>query len=312
MVASFKESSFSISGNDGKEVTVYNWSNVEKPRAVVQIIHGMAEHAARYGRLAAFLNENRIAVYGEDHRGHGRTAGSVEKLGCIGKDGFNNIVEDNHILFNKIKQMHPEIPVIILGHSFGSFITQEYITRYGNELAGVILSGTSMMDDMEVKAGSILAAILKTVFGEEKQSKFLDGLSFNSYNRRVSNPAGKFDWLSRDREELQKYEQDPYCGTVFTTGFYYYFLKDLNSLYKEEKLDRIPKDLPIFIAAGDSDPLGKYGRDVEKLHSLYINKGLKSVRFKLYPGARHEILNEINRDEVMKEFLGWILERIPA
>jgi alpha-beta hydrolase superfamily lysophospholipase len=288
------------------EVFVHSWKDIENPKGVVQIFHGMAEHAARYADFAAFLNSAGFLVYADDHRGHGKTAGTVEELGYIGKDGFNKIVEDERLISIRIKREYPELPLLILGHSFGSFIAQEYITRYGREIAGVILSGTSMMDGPEVTAGKIIAWLQKTFTGERKKSKLIDKMGFGSYNKRIANPASTFSWLTRDEKIVKMYEDDPFCGTVFTANFYYYFFKGAGKLYKLEKLGEIPEALPVFIIGGDEDPVGGYGKNITRLRDKYLQLGLDNVRMKLYPGARHEVLNEINRQEVYTDVLEWI------
>jgi alpha-beta hydrolase superfamily lysophospholipase len=296
---------FVFNGSDGKAIHVYCWAEVENPKAAVQLVHGMAEHAARYGRFAEFLNKNGFIVYAGDHRGHGKTAGSVDETGFIGEDGFNRIVEDNYILTGIIKKKHCNLPVFLLGHSFGSFIAQDYITQYGDGLAGVILSGSTMKNGPDVKAGFLIAAAM-TLLGERKKNPLIDYLSFGSYNRKINKPWCKFAWLSRDEAEVGKYNNDPFCGEIFTTNFYYWFLKGLSGLYKKDKIAKIPVKLPVYIISGDNDPLGNYGKSVVKLYEMYKKLGIYDIQLKLYPGGRHEILNETNRDEVFSDILKWL------
>lgn len=293
-----------------KDVFIHSWKNVEKPKGAVQIFHGMAEHAARYGEFAEYLNNAGYIVFADDHRGHGKTAGTVEELGCIGEDGFNKIVEDERFISLKIRREHPELPIIILGHSFGSFIAQDYITRYGKDIAGVILSGTSIMDGAEVPVAKAIAWIQKLFLGERRKSRLINKMSFGSYNKRIDNPSSAFSWLTRDADIVKKYEDDPFCGTVFTTGFYYHFFKGLQGLYKEEKFAEIPETLPILIIAGANDPVGAYGKNVVRLKDRYRQIGINDIEMKLYPGARHEVLNETNRQEVYGDLLAWISKHI--
>lgn len=301
-----KEEIFCIQGKDGKEIFVHYWDKVQNPRGVVQIFHGMAEHGGRYGRFAEFLNENGFIVYADDHRGHGKTAGSVEELGYLGEDGFNRVVEDEHLLTHRIKANHPGLPVIVFAHSFGSFVGQEYITRYGSELNGVILSGSACKSGPDVTAGRTVAAIEMKLYGGRKKSRLMNSLAFSRFNSRIANPKQPFAWLSRDEEEVNKYVEDPFCGTVFTANFFYFFFRGLSHLYRKDKIMRIPKKLPVFICAGDGDPVGDYGKSVKKLYGMYKGIGMEDVELKLYPGARHEILNEVNRDEVFSHILNWI------
>lgn len=302
------DNSFFINGNDGHKIFVYCWNNVSEPKAVVQIFHGMAEHAGRYKRLAEYLNTKGFIVYANDHRGHGKTAGTIEDLGYIGEDGFNRIVEDQHIIKEVIKEKYSELPIFVLGHSFGSFVAQEYITRYGDEIQGVILSGSALMKGIDVTLGKFIATIEKSIFVDKKKSNLMDKLSFGSYNKKIKDSKLQFEWLSTDLEEVKKYDDDPLCGTVFTTGFFYNFFTGLSKLYKKDKLDKIPRKLPIFILSGDEDPVGKYGKLVRKLYDLYNNLGIEDVTMKLYKDGRHEMINETNRQEVYKDILSWINE----
>lgn len=292
------------------DVYIHSWKDVGNPKGVVQIFHGMAEHAARYGGFSEYLNKAGFIVFADDHRGHGKTAGTVEELGYIGEDGFNKIVEDERLISLKIRREYPGLPVIILGHSFGSFIAQDYMTRYGKDIAGVILSGTSMMDGIKVPVGKLIAWFQKTFLGERGKSYLLNRMGFNKYNKKVENPASAFSWLTRDMDIVRKYEDDPFCGTVFTASFYFYFLKGLGGLYKADKLAEIPQTLPVLIIGGMADPVGAYGKDAVRLRDRYLQLGLDDVNMKLYPGARHEVLNEINRQEVYGDVLAWITKHV--
>jgi len=298
----------SIKAKDGKELYIYCWDKVENPKAMLHIFHGMAEHAGRYREFAEYLNRNGIIVYASDHRGHGKTAGRVEELGYIGEDGFNAIVEDKHIIFEQMKQDHPELPMFLLGHSFGSFLAQEYILRYGSELKGVILSGSAAQKGPQVYAGRLISSFERLIFGEKKQSKLLDRLSFGNYNKRTGDSGHKFGWLSSDIKEVIKYEEDSFCGTIFTTGFYYYFMKGLTKLYKKSRLNLIPTELSIYIISGEEDPVGGYGKLVKQLFNMYKEIGIRDVQMKLYPGLRHEILNEVNKNKVYIDLLHWLIK----
>lgn len=296
---------------DGKKLFVYCWDKVDRPKAMLQIFHGMAEHAGRYAGFAEYLNRHGFIVYAADHRGHGKTAGTVEELGYIGEDGFNAIVEDKHRIFRQMEQEHPVLPVFLLGHSFGSFLAQEYILRYGSELKGVVLSGSAAQKGAQVYGGRIISSIQRLIFGDKKQSKLMDTLSFGSFNKRFRADGHDFAWLSTDPEEVQKYENDPFCGTVFTAGFFYYFMKGLRKLYKKERLALIPKEMPIYIISGKDDPVGGYGKLVKQLFEIYREIGIRDVQMKLYPGFRHEIFNEVNKAEAYEDTLNWLNHIVP-
>lgn len=299
-------SSFKFKGEDGKGIATYVWNNVEHIHGVVQIFHGMAEHAQRYDHFARFLNSNGFIVYANDHRGHGKTAEDMGRTGIICKDGFHLIVEDEYILFKIITQKYSDLPVFILGHSFGSFVAQEFITLHGSEIAGVILTGSALQSGMDVTLGRILASLQRKIFGEDKKSYLIDKLAFGTYNKKIPNAQYKFSWLSTDEAEVVKYEKDPLCGEVFSIGFYYYFFRGLKNLYLQKKLVSIPHKLPVYILSGEEDPVGYYGKRVQKLYDLYRKYGLENIQMKLYPGKRHEILNEADRLEVYNDILVWI------
>jgi alpha-beta hydrolase superfamily lysophospholipase len=239
----------------------------------------------------------------------------LDAVGYIGKDGFNNIVEDEFIITGIIKREHPDLPVMIIGHSFGSFVAQEYITRYSEEIAGVILSGSSLVPESKVKPAVVIASVQRALLGEKRKSNLLDKLSFGSFNQKFANVENEdkhFAWLSRDREEVQKYVDDPYCGTVFSVGYYYYFYKELLELFKAEKVSGVSKKLPILIISGSDDPVGGFGAGVEALFKMYHALGMSDLELKLYQGARHEIFNEINRSEVFDDVVNWMDQRVKS
>jgi len=295
-----------VEAHGGKKVYVYCWDKVREPKAMVQIFHGMGEHAGRCKEFAEYLNKHGYLVYASDHRGHGKTAGSVENLAYIGEDGFNAIIEDKHLIFQQMRKEHPELPMILIGHSFGSFLSQEYITKYANELKGVALLGSAAQKGLKIHAGYMIAAIGRSIFGEKRQSSFMDFLSFRNFNNRFKSDKSKHAWICSDMDVVKKYEEDPFCGGVSRIGFYYYFLKALKNLYKQERLDKIPKGLPIYIAAGEEDPVGEYSKSVYNLFKIYKEFGINDVKLKLYSKMRHEILNEVNKKQVFKDLLDWL------
>ncbi len=294
---------------DGHNLNVYCWDEVENPKAVLQIFHGMGEHAGRYERLANFLNSKGIAVYGDDHRGHGKTASFNGKLGVIGKNGFYNIVEDEHMITRMLREKYPNVPLYVFAHSFGSFIGQDFITKYSNEIDGIILCGTAAQLGAEFRYAKHLAFVQMNLFGEEKPARLLHKLGFGNYNKKID-ISDKSNWLSRDPEEVMKYDNDPACGFICSFGFYYYFMDGLVKLYRKDKLDNIRKNLPIYIIAGQEDPVGQYGKRVNKLFDIYREQNISDLNIKLYKDCRHELLNELNRDEVTNDILKWINEHL--
>ena len=306
---------FSFRSEYGTAIFVYHWS--PKPdvniKGVVQIAHGMAETASRYERFASFLTENGYVVYANDHRGHGRTAESLDGVGYLAdKDGFDWLVKDMHQLTHIIKSENTGLPLFLFGHSMGSFAAQLYLMSYGHELRGAILSGSNGKAALLHNIGFIIAAGEVRKHGRKAKSEKMNKLSFGSYNNAFKPNRTEFDWLSRDNDEVDKYINDPYCGGIFTAGFYYDFMKGLKETDKIRDFDKIPKGLPVYIVSGDKDPVGGAGKGVNKLYRAYKKAGLEDVTIKLYPEGRHEMLNEINRDEVMKNVLNWLNDKVEA
>lgn len=300
---------FVFKSEDGTDVFVYNWlpDDGVKTKGIVQISHGMAETAKRYERFAELLTENGYIVYANDHRGHGKTAKTIEDLGYLAdEDGFNWLVKDLHKLTNIIKKENDSMPLFLFGHSMGSFAGQKYIMLHGNELDGLILSGSNGKQGIILNVGTIVAKREVKKNGRKAKSTKLDKLSFGGFNKEFKPNRTDFDWLSRDNDEVDKYMDDPFCGTVFTAGYFYDFLTGLKEIEDEDNLRMIPKDLPIYIFSGDKDPVGKFGKGVINLVNRYKKYGVKDISYKLYKDGRHEMLNEINRDEVMDDIINWL------
>ncbi len=292
--------------HDGQKIFLHKWDEVENPIGVIQIFHGMAEHGARYDDFANFLNNKGYIVYADDHRGHGKTADSIDALGYLGEDGFNNIVEDEYFITKNIKSEYPSLPIFIFAHSFGSFIGQEYINRYSDEVNGVILSGSAKQSGIDFRVGLAVTKLIKKFGDESKKNEFLESIIFGNYNKKEKDNNSKFAWLSGDKNEVKKYEDDEYCGTVFTTNFYRNMFTGFKYLYLKEKTDKINRSLPLFIIAGEMDPVGKYGKSVKKLFNHYKKLNLNNVSIKLYPEGRHELINEVNKFVIYNDIYKWI------
>jgi len=298
---------FYLTASDNTQIAVHRWLPVVKPRGIILISHGMAEYAMRYDRFANAALAQGFGVYAPDHRGHGETAGSLLKLGYLAdKNGFERVMEDLHELTLEIKSTHPEISVILFGHSFGSFVSQMYIEKYGNLLSGCILSGTRGPEPLLVFGGKIAANVIAFCCGKKKQSPFLTQLSFGTYNDRIQNPGSPNAWLSRDTAEVEKYDASPWAGFTCTVSFFQDLMTGLSRIHTYEALNGIPKNLPVLIICGSEDPVGMYGKTVKKLADILTEKGISNLLLKTYEGGRHELLNEINRDEVTADIMGWI------
>jgi alpha-beta hydrolase superfamily lysophospholipase len=296
--------SFIFTDPDGFEVFVYKWSPVGGAKAVVQIAHGGVEHALRYERVAEFLNGHGYVVYANDHRAHGKTAGTMDQAGKAGDDGWNGIVRDFKQLTDIIKAENPGLPVFVMGHSLGSIVAQQYIEEYGDGIAGVILSGTfgTLGDTAPIRV-AIDAAI--EADGPDAPSAVF-GAMFATFNDPYEGDTG-FEWLSRDTVEVQKYVDDPWCGTFpLSNQFVSDFFDGMEQAWRSENEAKIPKNLPVYVISGDQDPAGAFTAATKVLIDRYGDLGLVDVTFKFYPEARHEILNETNRDEVHADILRWL------
>lgn len=298
---------------------VYEWLPSEdvEMKGIVQIAHGMAETAARYERLADVLTKNGYAVYANDHLGHGQTAGSVDAVGNFGKDSFHAMAAAMGHITLQIRSRCEDIkgeplPLYLLGHSMGSFLTQYYmvshIEQYPDHVQGIMLSGSNGKEGASLGVGIAIATMEAAFRGNHFRSLLLTSLSFGSFNARFKPNRTAFDWLSRDEREVDAYIEDPYCGGIFTSGYFRDFFKGLKEIHQPQHMNRIRKDIPIYIFSGEEDPVGGQGKGVRRLIKAYEKLGILDVSYKLYPGGRHEMLNEINRDEVM----GDIVARLDA
>lgn len=280
-------------------------------RCIVQIVHGMAEYIERYEEFAEFLTERGFVVVGEDHMGHGRSADREGRFGYFcEQDPATVLVRDVHRLKKATAELYPNVPYVMVGHSMGSFITRNYMFRYGAGIHGAVIMGTGMQPQAVLILSRALAAVQGMIFGSGKKGKLLDKLAFGSYNRHIENPVTPFDWLSRDRERVKQYLNDPMCGFVFTINGFQTLFELINRLYYQENLERIPKKLPVLMLSGDADPVGDYGKGVRKAYISLRAVGLEDIKIKLYEGGRHELLNETNRQDVMQDIYNWIEKRV--
>ncbi|NHN31328.1 alpha/beta hydrolase [Paenibacillus agricola] len=303
---------FTFLDADQLDIFVYHWRSMQqqKPRAIIQIAHGMGEHAGRYERLAKVLIRAGYEVYANDHRGHGLTAGAPEQVGKTGSDAFNKMTDTMAQLTDQIAASHPGIPIYLLGHSMGSFLTQQYMYKYSSKVEGVILSGTNGKQSPMLRVGILIASMLVSWRGIDHRSPLLMLLTFGSYNKAFKPTRTVSDWISRDEAEVDLYIADPYCGGIFTAGFFRDFFRGLLDIHRPQHMDQISKKQPVLIFGGDRDPVGQMGKGVRQLLGMYNRLGLEHVDFKLYPGGRHEMLNETNREQVTSDMVQWLDRQI--
>lgn len=279
---------------------------------VVQIVHGMAEYVERYEEFAAFLTKRGCVVTGEDHLGHGKSVGEAGHCGYFcEQDPATVLVRDVHRLKKLTQALYPQAPYIIMGHSMGSFITRNYMYRYGTGIDGAVIMGTGMQPRAVLVLSKAFAGIQRVFLGQKHVSRLIDKLAFGAYNKKIRNPATPFDWLSRDGARVQEYMDDPLCGFVFTVNGFAALFELISRLHDKKNLEKIPKTLPVFMVSGTADPVGDYGRGVNAAFDSLKGAGLEHVALKLYEGGRHELLNETNREEIMEDIWRWIQETMP-
>lgn len=304
---------FALSTPDGTSLHVHRWLPDAPPRAVVQLAHGMVEHAARYAHLGERLAQEGYAVYAADHRGHGRTtSGSQSPAGLahLGDEhGFAAVVDDLLVLTDRVEREHPGAPVVLLGHSMGSFLARAYAARYGDRLAGLVLSGTAGDPGLVGRVGAALAALECRVRGPRSRSRLMEALTLGPYNRPFRPNRTGFDWLSRDEAQVDAYVEDDLSGGHATAGFYRDLLTGLRWVSDPSTAAQVPADLPVLVVSGEVDPVGGAAA-VTEVAALLRAAGVRKVTEKVWPGGRHEVLNETNRDEVEDHLVEWLRQTL--
>lgn len=297
------------SPQDGVPLFVRTWLPEGAAKGIVQLAHGMAEHSARYERFARALTEAGYAVWIHDHRGHGETSSELAHRGRFADThGWDTAVEDIHTVAEAARGAHPGLPHFFFGHSMGSLLGRDYITRYGHDLDGAVFSGTGGDQGLLGRAGEVVATVESRLRGRGATSRLMNALTFGSFNKEFKPAETDFDWLSRDPDEVARYVEDPRCGEVFTAGFFADLLGGVNRLPSLAR--RAPLDLPLLFVSGERDPVG--GEAVRTVVDWYRSAGMREVTLELYPEGRHELLNDICRDEVTAMIIGWFDAHLPA
>ena len=277
-----------------------------RPWCVLQIAHGMAEYVLRYVDFAEYLAAAGVVVAGTDHIGHGHSVPDAEDLGYFGeRDGRRYALEDMHTLNRRLRAEYPGLPLVLLGHSMGSFFARKYATQWPHSIAGLIISGTGGPNPL-AGVGMAMARRVARLEGERARSKRLQVLAFGSYLDRIENPRTPYDWLSRDTDIVDAYVADPLAGYRFTANGYQELCGAVRDVSGRRWAEGIAKDMPVFIFSGDADPVGDYGKGVLKVYEWLRQAGVQDLQLQLYPGGRHEMLNETNRAEVYADVLHFL------
>jgi len=299
---------FTFQTDDGNEIQAYRWKDTTvEAKGIVQIAHGMVEHALRYEPFITFLTAHGFIVYANDHRGHGNSYIDEANKGYFAKrNGFEKVVHDLTLLTDIIRRKNEKLPLFLLGHSMGSLMVRRYVQRYDKNIAGIILSGTAGNPKLIGRIGLQVAKLQKLIKGNKKRSPLMDKLIFGNYNKRFTPVRTQFDFLSRENKVVDDYIADDNCGFICTTSFYVDLLEGTLKIHRDDEIIKTPKQLPIFLFAGDDDPVGDYGKGVQAVYEQYLEHGFEHVSIKLYEDGRHEMLNEINKMEVYTDVLNWL------
>ena len=286
------------------------WIPEGQPRAVVQIIHGIAEFVERYDDFASFLTRQGILVVAEDHMGHGQSINGDGIQGYF-HGGWFTAVEDSMQLMTDTKAEFPDVPYILFGHSMGSFMARTILCKYPDcGIAGAVICGTGWQPAAALPAMVKMMEGICKIVGETKPNEMLQNLIFGSYNKRVEHPRTAFDWLTRDDRIVDAYIAHPLCGFTACAGLLREMVKGIHYIEQKENLAKMTKELPVFFIAGGDDPVGPYGKGVHTCAEAFRNAGMQDVSVRIYPLCRHEILNEINREQVYADVLKWVEKRL--
>lgn len=282
-----------------------------EPRAVVQIVHGIAEYIDRYDDFMAFLAENGFVVVGDDHIGHGKSFSREEDMGFTSdKNGWWYMTDDVETLRLIMKDKYPELPIIIFGHSMGSFLARTHLIRYPGGFDAAVISGTGNQGKLLVAGGNAVGNMVKTIRGGSHHSKLLNNLAFGTYNKIYENPRTDYDWLTSREDVVDKYIADPLCGFIPSCSLFCDMMEGVKYITDQSNLDDMKKDTPVYFMSGTMDPVGECGKGVEKAYNSFKKAGMKDVDIRLYVDGRHEMLNEVNNAEVYNDILKWINKKI--
>lgn len=277
-----------------------------EPIGIVQLAHGMIDHVGRYRALADYLTGEGYVFAGHHHLGHGRTAGKDEDFGIFAeKDGVDYLLRDMHAMNKYLRESFPSLPLFVFGHSMGSFISRLYAVRYPHSLQGIVIHGTGGPNPL-LPLGSFLAGLISLVRGKRHRSRLINKMAFGSYNSKFPKADGKHAWLTRDVSRVADRDTDKLTGFTFTASGYSDLFRMIRASNSKSWFSEYPKQLPTLIMSGDMDPVGNYGKGPDYVYKQLMIAGCKSIELKMYEGARHELFNETNREEVFDDLVGWL------
>lgn len=307
-----EQKDFSFVSDNGKDsIYLCEWIPDGQPKGVVQIAHGVAEHIARYAPFAAFLNANGFIVAGNDHLGHKRSVKQEDDyLFFSENDGWNHVAADMKTVHDLVAEKYPDLPYFMFGHSMGSFLLRTYLIKYREPLSGAIISGTSYTSSALNGAGRMIAKLESAIKGPRARSKMMYNMAFGNYNKAFLPNRTECDWLTNDEKIVDAYISDKYCGGMPTNELFSEMLGGIKFNQQIANVALMNKDIPVLFVSGALDPVGESGKGVKKTYEMFVRVGMKDVSMKLYPGARHEILNELTKEQVFGDVLAWMNEKI--
>jgi alpha-beta hydrolase superfamily lysophospholipase len=302
-----QELSTYLTMSDGMNIHCYSWLPSSTPRGLIFFVHGMSEHAYRYKQCAEHLASHGFSVYAHDQRGHGKSTHGGLQGHFADKDGWQRVVEDLHEVIGHSRKIFPGLPVVVIGHSMGSFITHAYCIAHGSELAAAVLLGSNYMSPLLARFYSLIPLLEAARIGWKAKSPVVHHLSFASYNKAFKPQHSEYDWLSRDPAAVQAYIADADCGFRCSNRLWWDLLGGLGHIYSPAEMKKIPSSLPMLLLGGERDPVGA-GGGVKKLERALRAAGIRNIECIIYPEARHELLHEVHQQEVCAKLLQWVQE----
>ena len=305
-MASMTEFSF-LSSDGMTSIRCREYRPDGEAKGIVQVAHGIAEHIGRYDALARFLSGNGYIVVCNDHLGHGGSIVPGEEAGTFGKHGvWETVVEDMKTLHDNTATRFRGKPYYLFGHSMGSFLARTYLIRHRSGLDGAVLSGTGQQSKALIAGGQMLSRMEIRRHGVNFRSKLLNDVAFGKYNDSFGHTRTPYDWISRDEAVVDEYAADPLCGFTPSAGLFYEMMRGIDYITNRKNVARMKKTLPVLFLSGDKDPVGENGKGVIRAYKSFLKAGMTDVTMKLYHDGRHEMLNELNRDEVFRDILNWL------
>lgn len=294
---------FYFPSKDGvTKIHAIEWVPEKDVIGILQICHGMVEHIDRYHAFAEYLSQQGYYVVGNDHLGHGLSVLSQDRYGFFHKTHGNQyVIADIHQLRVQTEKKYPNLPYFMLGHSMGSFLLRQYLGMYGGGLSGAVIMGTGQKPDIILKLGKTVCRLIAGVKGWDYRSAFVNSFGAGAFEKKMG-----LGWISKNQENVDAYSKDPLCSFMFTVNAYYHMFSGIQKMNRQEREGKVSKNLPILFAAGEEDPVGNNGKSVKQVYEQYLARGSKDVQMILYPGDRHEILNEDDRDKVYDDIFRWL------